>query len=249
MVGKAVFYITEEMTEEFTHAKLRDRKRLPSWYQDGFCEQAHDQFQSLLLAADARRERLEAQAADGGGQQDAPENITEALDNIVARDPERYLAWLSSMGYFYFTMKNHNPHGFSWEEWCAWNAPKSFDICCKQASAMERPTFGPGAIARTKYGPLGDRPTISLDEAKKGNGRALEFRNTATGLEVLQKEKAQYCMIRDEAMSREAAAHYHALQGEDVWLFEPMESFQEECNDPGRQSEVEIEASFGCWSP
>lgn len=28
---------------------------------------------------------------------------TAVLDGIVVRDPERYLAWLSSMGYFYFT--------------------------------------------------------------------------------------------------------------------------------------------------
>lgn len=248
MVGKAGFDITEEMTEEFTHAKLRgfrDRDRWPGWCQDDLCEQAHDQFQSLLLAADARRERLKAQAAEGSGQQDASENIKETLDNIIARDPERYLAWLSTMGYFYFTMSSHNPYGISWEEWCAWSAPISFEICCKPASAVW-PTSGPGSIDRTKFGPPGDRPTITLEEAKRGNRRGLEFRNTAHGLEVLQKEKAQYCMIRGEAMSREAAAHYHALRGEDVWLFEPAELFQDEYNDPSRHSEAEIEASFRC---
>ena len=226
MVGKAGFDITEEMTEEFTHAKLRgfrDCDRPPGRCQDHFREQAHNQFQSLLLAADARRERLKVKAAVGSGQQDASEDITETLDNIVARDPERYLAWLSTMGYFYFTMSSHNPHGLSWEEWCAWNAPVSFEICCKPASAVW-PSSGPGSIDRTKYG-LGDRPTISLEEAKRGNRRGLEFRNTVNGMEVLQKEKTQYCMIRGEATSREAAAHYHALQGEDVWLFEPAESF------------------------
>ena len=245
MIGGARFCITEETTEGFTHAKLRglrDRERPPGW-QDDRCEQAHDQFQSLLLAADARRERLKAQAADGKRQQHASENVTETLDNIVARDPERYLAWLSTMGYFYFTMSDHNPYGLSWEDWCAWKAPASFDICCKPMW----PIFGPGAFKRTKYGPLGDRPTITLEEAKRGNRRALEFRNTANGLEVYQKEKAQYSKIHGEATSREAAAHYHALRGEDVWLFKPVESFQDEWKDPGRHSEAEIEASFGCW--
>lgn len=247
-VGKAGFEITEEATEEFTHAKLRgsrDRERPPGC-QDDHCEKAHDQFQSLLLAADARRERLKAQAADGSGQQKASEYITETLDNTIARNPERYLAWLSTMGYFYFTMSDHNPFGFSWEKWCAWKAPISFAICCKQVSAVW-PAFGPGAIDRAKYGPPGDRPAITLEEAKRGNRRALEFRNTANGMEVYQKEKAPYAIIHGEATSREAAAHYHALRGEDVWLFEPVESFQDEWKDPSRQSEADMEASFGCW--
>ena len=249
-VGEAGFCITEEATKEFTHAELRDSKdckKLPG-SQDDHCQRAHDQFQSLLLAADARREKLEAQAADGSAQQDASENITETLDNIVARDPERYLAWLSTMGYFYFTMSDHNPYGYYWEMWCAWKAPISFAICYKQISAVW-PTYGPGAIDRTKYGPPGDRPTITLEEAKRGNRRALEFRNTASGMEVYQKEKAQYAIIHGEATSREAAAHYHVLRGDDVWLFEPGESFQDEWKDPGRNSEAEMEASFGCWRP
>ena len=33
---------------------------------------------------------------------------TAVLDGIVARDPERYLAWLSSLGYFDFTSNEHN---------------------------------------------------------------------------------------------------------------------------------------------
>lgn len=236
MVGKAVPHITEEMTKEFTHAKLReygDRAGSRGWPQADFYEQAHDQFQSLLLAADARRERLKIQAAGLNGQQDASEDITETLDNIVARDPERYLAWLSTMGYFYFTMSRHNPYGFSWEDWCAWNAPITFEICCKPAFAVW-PTSGPGSIDRTRYGPPGDRPTITLEEAKRGNRKGLEFQNAANGLEVAQKEKAQYSMIRGESTSREAAAHYHALRGEDVWLFEPAEPSQDEYNDPSR---------------
>ena len=248
MVGKAGIDITEEMTEEFTHAKLReyrDRDRSPGGHQNDYYEQAHNQFQSLLLAADARRERLKVQAADRSGQPDAFEEMTEILDNIVARDPERYLAWLSTMGYFYFTMSSHNPYGFSWEEWCAWIAPTSFEICCKPASGVW-PTSGPGSIDRTKYGPPGDGPTITLTEAKRGNRRGLEFRNTVSGIEVLQKEKAQYGMIRGEATSREAAAHYHALRGEDVWLFEPAESLQDGLNDPSCYSEAETEASFRC---
>ena len=47
-----------------------------------------------------------------------------------------------------------------------------------------------------------------------------------------------------EATSREAAAHHHGMRGEDVWLFEPTNSFIEVDNDPSRQREAEVEASF-----
>lgn len=251
MVGKAGFDTTEEMTEEFMHAKLRiyrDRNGSPGWIHDRFSELRYNKLQSILRAADARRERLEAQAKNGSGEPDVSENITTILDNIVARDPERYLAWLSTMGYFYFTMNDHNPYGLSWEDWCAWKAPRSFEVCCKQASAVKRPSSGPGAINRAKYGPPSDRLTITLEEAKKGNKRALEFQDTADGMEVSLKEKAQYCMIGGVAMSREAAAYYYAIRGEDVWLYKPMEPVKEACEeDPSRLRESEIEASFRSW--
>lgn len=247
MVGKAGFHITEEMTEEFTHAKLRGKRHYADWHQDEFVEQAQNDFQSIYLAADARREKLRAQAAEGIGQQVISEKITAILDNIVARDPERYLAWLSTMGYFYFTLNDHNPYAFSWEDWCTWKAPRSFEVCCKQASVLSRPPMGPGSIDRTKYGPPGDRPAITLEEAKKGNRRAMEFRYTADGMEVSQKEKAQYCIINGEATSREATAHYHAIRGGDVWLFEPMSSVMKAFNDPSRKRDAEIEANFRYW--
>ena len=246
MVGRAWYHTTEEMTEEFTHASLRGKRHYAGWHQYNFVEQEQKKFQSILLAGDARREQLRAQAAEGIEQQVHSENITAILDDIVSRDPERYLAWLSTMGYFYFTMKDHNPYAYSWEYWCTWNAPRSFEVCCKPASVVMRPPIGPGSIDRTKYGPPGDRPTISLEEAKKGNKMAMEFRNTADGMEVSQEEKAQYCIVSGEATSREATAHYHAVRGEDVWLFEPMNSVMEAFNDRSRQREAEIEAYFRC---
>ena len=248
-VGKAGFSITEEMTEEFMHAKLRDfrhRDGLLGWHQANSVQKEYDKFQSILLAADARRERLRAQAVEGTGQQDASEHTTSILDNIVARDPERYLAWLSTMGYFYFTTDHHNPYTLSWEEWCEWKAPRSFEMCCKQASTVSRPALGPGTIDRTKYGPLGDRPFITLEEAKKGNRRSMEFRNTANGMEVDVEEKAQYYMIGGKARSREAAAHNHTIRGEDVWLVEPVDSVKEAYEDPTRQMEAQIELEFSC---
>ena len=245
MVVKAEFDITEDMTEGFIHARLRGK--MHGWHQDKSVEDKHDEFQSILLAADARREEFRAPVAEGIGQQDVSENITTILDNIVARDPERYLAWLSTMGYFHFTMYAHNPYTFSWEEWCTWVAPKSFEECCKQASIVRRPSIGPGRIDGSKYGPPGDRPTIALEEAKAGNRRAMEFRYTTNGMEVSQKEKAEYCMIGCEATSREAAAQYYAIRGEDVWLFEPINSIKEAYNDLSRKREVEVEADFRCW--
>lgn len=246
MVREAGFHITEEMTEEFMHAKLRGYRHRDGSPGDKFIEQTHNQFQNVLLAADTRRGRFRAQAVERRGQQGVSENTTAILDNIVARDPERFLAWLSTMGYLYFTMKDHNPYAFSWEDWCFWKAPRSFEVCCKQASAVKRPLLGPGAIDRAKYGPRGDRPTITLAEAKKGNKKALDFQDTADGIEVSLKEKAQYYIIGGEATSREAAAHYHAIRGEDLWLFEPMNSVKEAYNDLSRQREAEVEPSFRC---
>ena len=251
MVDGAEFRITEEMTENFMHQDFR-RDILPDqygtlgWYQKTFSEQAHKQLGCILSAANARRESFRAQAVIAQEEQDSSENDTAVLDGIVARDPERYLAWLSTMGYFHFTTDVHNPYGFSWEDWCTWIAPRSFQICCKQDIAVEWPPLGLGAANVAKYGQLGDRPTISLEEAKRGNRRALEFHTGDDGLEVSIEEKAQYYMIGGEATSRGAAAHYHAIRGEDAWLFEPTNSFSEAYNDPGRQREAEVEASFYC---
>ena len=258
MVCKATFHTTEDMTEEFVHARFKDkesrgcrhREGSPSWQQDRYISKTQDHFQKLLKAADARRAKLSAleiQAVEGNGNRDSPESFTAMLDRIVARDPERYLAWLTTMGYFYFTMSDHNPFNLNWEEWCTWRAPRSFQSCCQPASPAWRPPRGPGAIDKTKYGPAGDRPTITLDEAKKGNRRAMEFRGTANGMEVSQKEKAEYHMLGGEATSREAAVHYRTIRGEDVWLFEPMDSLEEANNDPCRQREAELEGSFRCW--
>ena len=258
MVHKASFHITEDMTEDFVHARFKDkvsrrsrhREGSPSWQQDKYIRKMRDKFQILLEAADARRaelSRLETQAVEGNDNRDSSEALTAMLDNIVARDPERYLAWLTTMGYFYFTMRDHNPFKLDWEEWCMWKAPRSFELCCKPASPVRRPPRGPGAIDKTKYGPAGDRPTITLDEAKKGNSRAMEFRGTADEMEVSQKEKAEYHMLGDEARSREAAVHYSAIRGEDDWLFQPMDSLEEACDDLSRQREAELEASFQCW--
>ena len=258
MVYKASFHITEDMTEEFVHARFKDRKARgcrhregsPSWQRDRYISKTHDHFQELLEAADARRAkliRLEIQAMEGNGNRDCSESMTAMLDRIVARDPERYLAWLTTMGYFYFTMSDHNPVNLDWEEWCTWKAPRSFQICCQPASPARRPPSGPGAIDKAKYGTAGDRPTITLEEAKKGNRRAMEFRGTANGMEVSQKEKAEYHMLGEEATSREAAVYYSAIRGDDIWLFLPMESLEEACDDESRQREAELEANFRCW--
>lgn len=247
-VGEADYCITEEMTEKFRHRKVTGNRHPDGslgWYQDTFGEQAHYKSERILSAADAQGERLETQVVEGE-EKTLPETITANLDRIVAQNPERYLAWLSSMGYFYFTSVEHNYYGYTWEDWCKWKAPSTFEICCRQVSVPMRPPFGPGAIDRTKYGPAGDRPTITLDQAKKGNGRAMEFREGDDGLEVSVEEKPQYHMIRGEATSREAAAHYHGMRGEDGWLLEPMKSLMEVNNDPSRQREAEIEASFDC---
>ena len=250
-VDGAQFHITEEMTENFMHRDFRqnilpDQHGTLGWYQKRFSEQAHNELRCVLSAANARRESFTAQAMEGQEQQDATESVTTIIDSIVARDPERYLAWLSTMGYFHFTTDIHNPHGYSWEDWCTWIAPRSFQICCKQEFEVMWPPFGVGAVNAAKYGQPGNRPTISLKEAKRGNRRALEFLDGDDGLEVSTEEKPQYYMISGEATSREAAAHYHAIRGEDIWLFEPTNSFIKANNDLSRQREVEVETSFGC---
>ena len=249
-VAEAKFRITEEMTEEFMHSNfnqnpLPDEHGSLGWYHNTFNEQAHNEVERLLSVADARRERIKEQALDKE-EPGASETITAILDSIVAQDPQRYLAWLSTMGYFYFTTYDHNPYGFSWEDWCTWKAPRSFQITCKPKAMVNWPPFGPGAIDKTKYGPPIERPIVSLEQAKKGNRRALAFDDTDDGLQVSQKERAEYHMIDGEATSRGAAAHYHAIRGEDVWLFDPKISFIGVDNDPGRKRETEVEASFCC---
>ena len=237
MVGKAGFRVTEEMAEEFVHTKLKGCRHsdgLPGWHQDTIIKSTYNQFQSILLAADVRR------------GWEVSESITAILDEIVARNPERYLAWLSTMGYFYFTMIDHNPFALSWEEWCVWEAPKSFEVCCKQVPAGTRPPLDSGAIIGKNFRPPGDRLSITLDEAKKGNRRAMEFIDTPDGLTVFLEERAQYYMIGGVAMSREAAAQYHAIRGDDVWLSEPVDSVKESYCDSSRKREAEIEASFRC---
>ena len=249
MIGKAKFRITEEMTEKFKHKKLCGTRPIYGslgWYEETFSEQGHKQANGILAAADAREE-LQAQGTDGAEQQDVPESLTEILDNIVARDPERYLAWLSTMGYFYFMTDGHHIRGLPWEDWCKWQAPRSFETCCQPEIAVRRPPLGPGAIDRSKYGPPGERPTVTLKKAKKGNARAMEFEETANGILVSTREKGEYYMLGGEATSRQAAAHYHGIRGEDVRLFEPMESLDETQNDLSRRREAEVEASFGCW--
>ena len=257
MVYEASFHTTEDMTEEFVHPRVKhDRSRScshregsPSWQQDKYISNTQAHFQKFLESADARKaklSRLEIQAVEGNGYRDSSEAITTMLDNIVKRDPERYLAWLTTMGYVYFKMSDHNPFNLGWEDWCTWKAPRSFELCCKPACPVRRPPCGPGAIDRTKYGPAGNRPTITLKDAKKGNERAMEFRGTANGTEVSQKETAEYHMLSSEATSREAAAHYSAIRGEDVWLSHPMDSLEEACNDLSYQREAELEAMFRC---
>ena len=64
------------------------------WYQNTFSEQTHKEAQKILSAAETRRAMLIAQLIYIKDQQDISESLTEILDKIVARDPERYPAWL-----------------------------------------------------------------------------------------------------------------------------------------------------------
>ena len=247
MVGKAVFRVTEEMSEDFLNKNIREYSSSDGslgWHQRDFCEQAHKEFQEILLAADARIGKPKEQAVDGEEQQDICENLTETLDKIIALDPERYLAWLSAMGYYYFTSDEHNPCKLCWEDWCKREAPMSFHKTCKLDPIVASPPTGHGAINRSRYGPPGDRPTITLDDAKKGNKRVVESHDVVGGMAFSSKEEAQYYMMGGQATSRAAAAHYHVIRGRDCWLFDPRDSPKEETEDPSRRREAEIEASF-----
>ena len=251
MVSTAEFRITEDMTKGSIHENLvtySPRDGSPGWYQNTFSEQMHKEAQKILAAADARRARLTAQDMDIEEQQDISDSLTEMLDQIVAQDPERYLAWLSTMGYYYFKTDIHNPHNFSWEDWCKWKAPERFELCM-QVSVAGKPPLDTGAIDSTnstRYGPPGERPFVTLEEAKRGSKRAMKSRNAVDEMKTSLREEAEYYTIGGQSRSREAAAHYHAIRGEDVWLYEPQLSSKEAQSDPSRQREAEIEASFDC---
>lgn len=259
MVDEAEFTVTEGATEDFVHEKLRRQKPRNgslTWNEDTFYEQTYNQSKDILSAADARMTKDRAQSVEETGHQDASKDIVKtindididfaSLDNLIARDPERYLAWLSTVALWFFVRKYYNPSDLLWEDWCRLIAPKIFAIRCDHLQSVAWPLSGPGAIDRTKYGPPGTRPTITLDEAKKCSKKTLEVQNTAEGRVVLANEKAQYFMVNGVAMSRGAAAHYHAIRGEDVWLFEPPDLQKEAFNEPSRQREAEVEASFDC---
>ena len=247
MVGKAVLRITEAMTEKSSNKNICESsygEGSIGWHQDTFGEQAYKETEKILSAADAREEKLEAQSIDGEKQKNVCEALTETLDMFVAQDPERYLAWLLTMGYHCFTKTEHNPCKLGWVDWCRYEAPVSFVKTCKQDATVARPPTGPGAISRTKYGPPCDRPTITLEEAKRGNKRVMESHDVAGGKAFSSKEEAQYYMMGGQATSRAAAAHSHFLRGKDGWLFELGNSSEEEPKDPSRRREAEVEASF-----
>lgn len=235
--GEARFCITEEMTEKFRQKKVIGNGHPDGslgWHQDLFGGLAHYRAEGALSAADAKREGPKTQLVEREEDETLPEREIAKLDNIVDRDPERYLAWLSSMGYFYFRSSGYNHDDYGWEDWCKWQAPSTFENCCRQVPLLTRPTFGPGAIDRTKYGPVGDRPTITLDQAMKGNQGAIEFRKGNDGLEVCEEEKPAYHMNRGHAWSREGVAHSHGLQGDAARLAEHIKSTMEANDDPSR---------------
>ena len=247
-VGNAEFRITEEMTEKFLNNNIRGysfSEGSLGWHQHTFGEQAYKEVHKILSAADAREEKRKAQAVNSEEQQDICETLTETLDMIVAQDPERYLAWLSTMGFVYFTKNEHNPCKLGWQEWCRWEAPMSFQKLCKPDHSVAGLPTGPGAINKSRYGPPGDRPTITLEEAMKGNKRFMELRDVAGGMVFSsQEEEAQYFMMGGQAMSRAAAAHYHVIRGKDGCLFELESSSKDEPKDPSRRREAEVEANF-----
>ena len=247
-ISNAELHITEEMTEKFLNNKIRGYSYSEGslgWHQQTFGEQAYKEAHKILLAADARQEKLKAQAINGEEQQNICETLTEAFDMIVAQDPERYLAWLATMGFVYFNKNDHNPCKLGWDEWLRWEAPMSFQRIIKPDHNVARPPTGPGAINKSKYGPPGVRPTITLEEAKKGNKRFMELRDVAGGMPFSSKEEeAPYYMMNGQAMSRAAAAHYHVIRGKDCWLFKLEDSLNEEPKDPSRRREAEVEASF-----
>ena len=96
------------------------------------------------------------------------------LDAVVAQDPEQYVAWLSTLGYGFFKECNH-PSFKRWDVWCPWVAPTKYEEVVFGFTRTTVPNYingkpraGPGAPEKTKFGPTGVRPTVTLEQAERG---------------------------------------------------------------------------------
>ena len=47
-------------------------------------------------------------------------------------------------------LDEHNPYSLSWEDWCTWKAPRTFEICCRQVCCA---AWTPWSW-RCRYGPF-----------------------------------------------------------------------------------------------
>ncbi|MCJ1456162.1 hypothetical protein MMC28_006522 [Mycoblastus sanguinarius] len=173
----------------------------------------YDHITNELQRSDASRQatatapgnRAQSNLGVDGTQDNSEENWREYLDRLIARNPGEYLAWLSARSYEIFEASKASAMGMTWEYWCSIFAPIHFEQTCHKIIEPHginytegKPAAGPGASDRTKYGPPGARPTLSLDDAMRG--------------------REAFRMVGGSSCSTAAQTHYSAFKGKDACM-------------------------------
>lgn len=177
---KAKFVVTEEAAAKYTHSHLfrwNDGPAKPGsilWEEQMFLEVCLDNTRKELEDGKAREEERTANPQDtGNGGDPGPENDLEAiLDSVVAEDPERYIAWLSSRGYAFYKWCTRSQKSLSWEVWCKWFAPTTYEASQTEPLRSHSNggiyTFNNGGSEKSHRSLL-SRPTITLEQAEEGH--------------------------------------------------------------------------------
>lgn len=126
-------------------------------------------------------------------------SLRELLDYPITRDPEAYLAWLSTEGEACYM--EFKAHGISWEQWCNTLAPAQYELCHPQKDVglrivNEVPHFkfetrDTSKGVYRKYGAPHDRPPITFKEAQRGH----EAWKAAAGMATSQEARACFWAI------------------------------------------------------
>lgn len=213
-LSKATFAVSEECRRPKTNGAIVEFE--PShgsllWYEQEDVPELYKKAEKDLRDAAARKDTAMTEAEDsigdsGGCGKRAVEDQTVTADGVIARNPGLYLSWLSTAGYATFSCPKHNPMPLSWENWCLWLAPSIYSESCPTKDHHSRPVSGPGSTDGRKFTP-GVRPSITLEEARKGNERWAESRKYMGSIRL----------------SEDGAALGYAVRAQDLWLSKAIE--------------------------
>ena len=166
--------LTEESSEKYIHPDLRQWKSSDGsllWWEERYNQtnfQCFDKTLQEIRAKSIRKEKLGehvSEPAQLSESESESENLSKVLKSIVARNPDRFRAWLSSIGYEFYAKAAHT---IEWNPWCTWIAPTLYERLSVPQHLESR--FGSGRVnlmdRRMKF-----QPAITLEEAFEGYKR------------------------------------------------------------------------------